>query len=145
SLDETAEIIAALRERFPAIEAPRREDICYATTNRQRAVKAALGEIDLLLVIGSANSSNSNRLVQVARSHDIPAHLINDEKDIEWNWLGGVESVGVTSGASAPERLVRRVVAWFREQGYDVRAGNAVLEDVRFRSPAGLRRHATHR
>src|SRR5262245_24141644 len=95
SLDETAEIIAALRERFPAIEAPRREDICYATTNRQRAVKAALGEIDLLLVIGSANSSNSNRLVEVARSHDIPAHLINDENDIEWNWLSGVESVGI--------------------------------------------------
>jgi 4-hydroxy-3-methylbut-2-enyl diphosphate reductase len=96
-------VVAVLRRRFPLIEAPAREDICYATTNRQRAVKAILGEIDFLLVIGSRNSSNSNRLVEVARSRDVPAHLIDDESEIDEAWLAGVQSVGITAGASAPE------------------------------------------
>ena len=143
SVDETAGIIDVLRRRFPAIEAPKQEDICYATTNRQRAVKAILAEIDLLLVIGSRNSSNSNRLVEVARSRGVAAYLIDDESEIEAAWLAGVESVGITSGASAPESLVRRVVAWFREFGVDeIRSHNAALENVSFRLPAEVRRHA---
>ncbi len=143
SVDETDMIIEVLRRRFPAIEAPKREDICYATTNRQRAVKAILGEIDLLLVIGSRNSSNSNRLVDVARSRGVAAQLIDDETDIDDTWLAGVESVGITSGASAPEVLVRRVVSWFRERGVEeIRAHNAVAENVNYRLPAELQRQA---
>jgi 4-hydroxy-3-methylbut-2-en-1-yl diphosphate reductase len=143
SVEETAGIIEVLRRRFPAIEAPKREDICYATTNRQRAVKTMLGEIDLLLVIGSRNSANSNRLVDVARSHGVAAYLIDDESDIENTWLAGVESVGITSGASAPESLVLRVVSWFRERGVEeIRPHNAALENVNFRLPPELRRQA---
>ena len=110
SVDETAEIIGALRRRFPAIVGPKKEDICYATSNRQWAVKDMLAEIDLLLVIGSRNSSNSNRLVDVARASDVPSHLIDDETEIDERWLDGVRTVGITSGASAPERLVERVL-----------------------------------
>jgi 4-hydroxy-3-methylbut-2-en-1-yl diphosphate reductase len=143
SLDETDEIVEVLRARFPGIESPKREDICYATTNRQRAVKAMLGEIDLLLVIGSANSSNSNRLVDVARSRGVAAYLIDDESEIEDGWLADVESVGITAGASAPEALVRRVVLWFRERGVgELHTRTAVSEDVSFRLPAELQRQA---
>jgi 4-hydroxy-3-methylbut-2-en-1-yl diphosphate reductase len=143
SLDDTAAVIEVLRRRFPAIEAPAREDICYATTNRQRAVKAILAEIDLLLVIGSRNSSNSNRLVEVARSRGVPAYLIDDESEIDESWLAGIESVGVTAGASAPEPLVSRVVSWFRQRGVDeIRTQNADPETVTFRGPAELR--STH-
>ncbi|MGH3115737.1 MAG: 4-hydroxy-3-methylbut-2-enyl diphosphate reductase [Gaiellales bacterium] len=139
SVDETAEIVDVLRRRFPAIEAPRKEDICYATTNRQGAVKELLGDVDLVLVIGSRNSSNSNRLVEVARVGGVPAHLVDDETEIEEAWLEGVEAVGITSGASAPETLVGRVVTWFRERGVeDVRDGNEP-EDVSFRLPAEVR------
>ena len=106
SVDETAEIITALRARFPEIHAPKREDICYATSNRQWAVKEMLSEIDLLLVIGSRNSSNSNRLVEVARAGGVASHLIDDESEIDEAWMDGVDVVGVTSGASAPEKLV---------------------------------------
>jgi 4-hydroxy-3-methylbut-2-en-1-yl diphosphate reductase len=141
SLDDTAAVVEVLRRRFPTIEAPRREDICYATTNRQQAVKAILGEIDLLLVIGSPNSSNSNRLVEVARSRDIPAHLIDDESEIDETWLSGVASVGVTAGASAPESLVDRVVSWFRGRGVDeIDTQDADAETVSFRGPVELRR-----
>jgi 4-hydroxy-3-methylbut-2-enyl diphosphate reductase len=140
SLDDTAAVVEVLRRRFPAIEAPRREDICYATTNRQRAVKEILGEIDLLLVIGSHNSSNSKRLVEVARSRDIPAHLIDDESQIDETWLSGVACVGVTAGASAPESLVDRVVSWFRERGLDeIVMQEAEVESVSFREPVELR------
>src|SRR4051812_23764414 len=117
SVDETGEIIAALRRRFPDIHAPKKEDICYATSNRQWAVKEMLSEIDLLLVIGSRNSSNSNRLVEVARANGVAAHLIDDESEIHEAWLDGAEVVGVTSGASAPEKLVDRVCDWFRARG----------------------------
>ena len=114
SVDDTDEIVRVLRRRFPAVEAPKKDDICYATTNRQRAVKRILAAVDLLLVIGSRNSSNSNRLVDVARAGGVDAYLIDDESEIDEAWLDGVESVGLTSGASAPESLVRRVVGWFR-------------------------------
>jgi 4-hydroxy-3-methylbut-2-enyl diphosphate reductase len=140
SVDETAEIVATLRRRFPAIEGPKEGDICYATTNRQRAVKELAGEVDLLLVIGSGNSSNSNRLVETARAAGIEAHLIEDESSIDERWLAGAQTVGLTSGASAPERLVTRVCLWFRERGvHDIRAAGAVVENVFFRLPVEVR------
>ena len=141
SVDETREIVDALRERFPAIEGPKKEDICYATSNRQWAVKALLAEVDLLLVIGSRNSSNSKRLVEVARTAGVAAHLIDDAGEIDPEWLDGVETVGVTSGASAPERLVGAVCDWFRERGVeDVSEHRSVYEDVVFKLPVELRR-----
>jgi 4-hydroxy-3-methylbut-2-enyl diphosphate reductase len=144
SVDETAEIIDVLRRRFPALRAPHREDICYATSNRQWAVKELLAEVGLLLVIGSRNSSNSNRLVEVARAAGVRSHLIDDESEIDERWLEGVEAVGVTSGASAPERLVERVCDWFRARGVAQIAPFAtVYEDVVFRLPVELRRAAT--
>jgi 4-hydroxy-3-methylbut-2-enyl diphosphate reductase len=143
SVDETAEIIEVLRRRFPGIRAPQREDICYATSNRQWAVKELLPNVDLMLVIGSRNSSNSNRLVEVARAAGVEAHLIDDETEIDERWLEDVDAVGVTSGASAPERLVERVCAWFRARGVDdIRPFAGVHEDVVFRLPVELRRPA---
>jgi 4-hydroxy-3-methylbut-2-enyl diphosphate reductase len=141
SVDETAEIVSTLKRRFPNIRAPQREDICYATSNRQWAVKEMLGEVDLLLVIGSRNSSNSNRLVEVARTAGVVAYLIDDESQIEDSWLDHVETVGLTSGASAPERLVQRVCDWFRARGVtDIAPHATVYEDVVFRLPVELRR-----
>jgi 4-hydroxy-3-methylbut-2-enyl diphosphate reductase len=141
SVDETGEIIQAIRRRFPEVHAPKKEDICYATSNRQWAVKDLLGEVDLLLVIGSRNSSNSNRLVDVARAADVAAYLIDDETDIDEAWLDGVETVGITSGASAPEKLVDRVCDWFRARGVEeISAHRMVDEDVEFRLPVELRR-----
>jgi 4-hydroxy-3-methylbut-2-enyl diphosphate reductase len=141
SVDETAAIIGVLRRRFPEIRAPKKEDICYATSNRQWAVKEMLAEIDLLLVIGSRNSSNSNRLVEVARAGGVEARLIDDETDIDEAWLDGVETVGVTSGASAPEKLVGRVCDWFRARGVtDVSDFRSAHEDVVFKLPVELRR-----
>jgi 4-hydroxy-3-methylbut-2-enyl diphosphate reductase len=141
SVDETGEIIAVLRRRFPDIRAPKKEDICYATSNRQWAVKEMLDEIDLLLVIGSRNSSNSNRLVDVARAAGVEAHLIDDETEIDETWLDGGRTVGVTSGASAPERLVNRVCDWFRARGVDrIEPFRLADEDVTFRLPVELRR-----
>jgi 4-hydroxy-3-methylbut-2-en-1-yl diphosphate reductase len=141
SVDETAAIIGVLRRRFPDIRAPKKEDICYATSNRQWAVKEMLAQIDLLLVIGSRNSSNSNRLVEVARAGGVDARLIDDETDIDEAWLEGVETVGVTSGASAPEKLVARVCAWFRARGVtDVSDFRSAHEDVVFKLPVELRR-----
>jgi 4-hydroxy-3-methylbut-2-en-1-yl diphosphate reductase len=144
SVDETAEIIDVLKRRFPNIRGPQREDICYATSNRQWAVKELLDEVDLLLVIGSRNSSNSNRLVEVARGAGVPSHLIDDETEIDERWLDGIDTVGVTSGASAPERLVERVCDWFRARGVrDIRPFASVYEDVVFRLPVELRRAET--
>ena len=141
SVDETAEIITALRARFPEIHAPKREDICYATSNRQWAVKEMLSEIDLLLVIGSRNSSNSNRLVEVARAGGVASYLIDDEREIDERWMDGVGVVGVTSGASAPEKLVEGVCNWFRARGVtDIEPYRLVDEDVEFRLPVELRR-----
>jgi len=141
SVDETGEIITTLRRRFPDIVGPKKEDICYATSNRQWAVKDMLAEIDLLLVIGSRNSSNSNRLVDVARAASVPAYLIDDESEIDEAWLDGVATVGITSGASAPERLVTRACDWFRERGVErIEPYRMVEEDVTFRLPVELRR-----
>jgi 4-hydroxy-3-methylbut-2-enyl diphosphate reductase len=141
SVDETAEIVAALQRRFPAIEGPAASDICYATTNRQRAVKELAEEVDHLLVIGSHNSSNSNRLVETGRAAGVEAHLIEDETAIDERWLEGVETIGLTSGASAPEHLVRRVCEWFRARGVEeIRAAGSAVEDVFFRLPVAVRR-----
>ncbi|HZR92235.1 MAG TPA: 4-hydroxy-3-methylbut-2-enyl diphosphate reductase [Gaiellaceae bacterium] len=144
SVDETADIVRTLRRRFPRLRGPRREDICYATTNRQTAVKELLTEVDLLLVIGSANSSNSNRLVEVARAAGVESHLIDDESGIDERWLEGCDTVGLTAGASAPERLVSRVCDWFRTRGVtDIRPFGSIVEDVFFRLPIELRRSAS--
>ncbi len=141
SVDETGEIIKVLRRRYPEIRAPRREDICYATSNRQWAVKEMLAEIDVLLVIGSRNSSNSNRLVETARASGVVAYLIDDETEIDEEWLAGAETVGITSGASAPEKLVNRVCDWFRDRGVTrIEPYRLVEEDVTFRLPIELRR-----
>jgi 4-hydroxy-3-methylbut-2-enyl diphosphate reductase len=141
SVDETLVIIAALRERFPQIVGPKRDDICYATQNRQNAVKQLAGEVDLVLVIGSRNSSNSNRLVDVTRELGVPAYLIDDETTIAPAWLEGVETVGITSGASAPEWLVERVISYFRGIGVQqVDSHELVDEDVHFSLPTALRR-----
>ncbi|MDP9303867.1 MAG: 4-hydroxy-3-methylbut-2-enyl diphosphate reductase [Actinomycetota bacterium] len=144
SVDETTEIIDVLKRRFPQIHGPQREDICYATSNRQWAVKEMLSEIELLLVIGSRNSSNSNRLVEVASLAGVHAHLIDDETEIDARWFDDVETVGLTSGASAPERLVARVCDWFRAQGVsEISSFSSVYEDVVFRLPVELRRAET--
>jgi 4-hydroxy-3-methylbut-2-enyl diphosphate reductase len=141
SIDETGDIIRTLRRRFPNIRAPRKEDICYATSNRQWAVKEMLPEIDVLLVIGSRNSSNSNRLVETARAGGVPAYLIDDEAEIDELWVADADTVGITSGASAPEKLVGRVCDWFRARGVtDIEAYRLVEEDVTFRLPVELRR-----
>src|SRR5438477_11698754 len=116
SVDETRAIINRLRERFPAIIGPRTDDICYATTNRQAAVKQLARQCDLVLVIGSRNSSNSNRLVEVAREHGADSYLIDNESQVREAWLTGKRVVGLTSGASAPEELVQRLVAYVRER-----------------------------
>jgi 4-hydroxy-3-methylbut-2-en-1-yl diphosphate reductase len=140
SVDETAAIIGRLRERFPAITGPRTDDICYATTNRQLAVKQMAEHCDLVLVIGSRNSSNSNRLVDVARAAGADAHLIDNELEVREEWLGGARVVGITSGASAPEELVQRLVGFFRARGTDdVSEFEVLREDVRFMLPKVIR------
>jgi len=140
SVDETRTLIARLREKFPNITGPRTDDICYATTNRQAAVKQMAGACDLVLVIGSQNSSNSQRLVDVARDYGAEAHLIDNETQVEEAWLEGKRVVGITSGASAPEELVQRLVAFFRERGTpDVQDFEVMREDVRFMLPKKIR------
>ncbi|MDX6637169.1 MAG: 4-hydroxy-3-methylbut-2-en-yl diphosphate reductase [Solirubrobacterales bacterium] len=140
SVDETAQIIERLRERFPAITSPKSDDICYATTNRQIAVKQLARECDLVLVIGSTNSSNSNRLVEVAREHGSASHLIDNASQVREEWLDGVETVGITSGASAPEELVAELVAFFEARGADdVSELRTVDESVRFMLPRDIR------
>jgi 4-hydroxy-3-methylbut-2-enyl diphosphate reductase len=140
SVDETRAIVAVLKRRFPALHGPKKEDICYATTNRQRAVKELVDHVQLLLVIGSANSSNSQRLVEVARAAGVAAHLIDSERELDERWLVGVETVGVTSGASAPEVLVERLCSWFRARGVeDISELAPAREDVFFRLPAEVR------
>jgi 4-hydroxy-3-methylbut-2-enyl diphosphate reductase len=140
SVDETRSVINRLRRRFPAIIGPRTDDICYATTNRQAAVKQLAAQCDLVLVIGSRNSSNSNRLVEVAREHGADSHLIDNEAEVREEWLTGKRVVGITSGASAPESLVQRLVDFFRARGTtDVQELEVVQEDVRFMLPKVIR------
>jgi 4-hydroxy-3-methylbut-2-en-1-yl diphosphate reductase len=140
SVDETNEIIDVLRERFPTIRGPGREDICYATQNRQDAVKELADQADVVLVIGSPNSSNSRRLVEVARSSGTPAHLIDDESEIDPDWMASARTVGVTSGASAPEWLVERVVDRLCAMGGNaVERVHTIDETLRFSLPAAVR------
>jgi len=140
SVDETNEIVRILRERFPEIEGPPRDDICYATQNRQDAVKVIAPRSDVVLVIGSQNSSNSNRLAELSRELGTPAYLVDDESAVETAWLQDAVVVGLTSGASAPEWLVHRMVAWLAEQGFaDVEEVTLTQEHVKFSLPAGVR------
>jgi 4-hydroxy-3-methylbut-2-enyl diphosphate reductase len=144
SVDETRAVIARLRERFPNITGPRTDDICYATTNRQLAVKQMAAECDLVLVIGSQNSSNSQRLVDVARDYGARAHLIDNEGQVEEAWLEGARVVGISSGASAPEELVTSLVAFFRARGTEhVEEFEVLREDVRFMLPKTIRQAVT--
>jgi 4-hydroxy-3-methylbut-2-en-1-yl diphosphate reductase len=140
SVDDTARIIGRLRERFPAIAGPRQEDICYATQNRQDAVRSLVGRCDLFLVVGSANSSNSNRLREIADQQGVTAHLIDDSRDLDRAWLDGCTAVGVTAGASAPESLVRAVIDQLVAWGGD--APDEILgreETIVFSLPKALR------
>jgi 4-hydroxy-3-methylbut-2-enyl diphosphate reductase len=144
SVDETRAIIGRLRERFPNITGPRTDDICYATTNRQAAVKQMAEQCDLVLVIGSRNSSNSQRLVDVARVAGAQAHLIDNESQVREEWLAGARVVGISSGASAPEELVARLVEFFRARGTrDVEEFEVLREDVRFMLPKTIRQAMT--
>lgn len=145
SVDETRGIIARLREKFPHITGPRTDDICYATTNRQAAVRQMADQCDLVLVIGSKNSSNSNRLVDVARDLGTPSYLIDNAGQIDEAWLtADTKVVGVSSGASVPEELVDNLVAFFRERGTsDVSEFEVLREDVRFMLPKQIRQAMT--
>ncbi|HEV2771356.1 MAG TPA: 4-hydroxy-3-methylbut-2-enyl diphosphate reductase [Thermoleophilaceae bacterium] len=141
SVDETSRIIGRLRERFPGIVGPRTDDICYATTNRQTAVRQLARDCDLVLVIGSRNSSNSVRLVEVARDYGAEAHLIDNAGQVQEEWLEGARVIGISSGASAPEELVSELVAFFRARGTEeVAEVDVVQEDVRFMLPKEIRR-----
>ena len=140
SVDDAADIIAALKARFPRITGPHKEDICYATTNRQKAVKAMAGEIDALLVVGAPNSSNSRRLVEVGRNAGCAyAQLVQRSSEIDWRALDGVRSIGVTAGASAPEVLVREIIERLRELGIEsVVESEGEIETTVFRMPPEL-------
>lgn len=139
SLDETSHIVKRLKERFPAIQNPPAQDICYATQNRQMAVKAVAPHCDLLLVVGSQNSSNSKRLVEVSQNAGVRAFLVDDAAGVDPLWLTNVRNVAVTAGASAPENLVQSLMAWLREQGFHATEElELVEEDVRFSLPAEL-------
>jgi 4-hydroxy-3-methylbut-2-enyl diphosphate reductase len=139
SLDETTDIVNRLRERFPYIEGPPAQDICYATENRQMAVKAVSECVDLLLVVGSQNSSNSKRLVEVGDNFGVRSYLVNDRNDVDAAWLQGIRNVGVTAGASAPEHLVQELIEFLRDLGFhEMEEIELVDEDVRFSLPAEL-------
>ncbi len=143
SVDETTAIVERLKQRFPTIAGPRTDDICYATTNRQAAVKQMAGRCDLMLVIGSRNSSNSVRLVEVARDFGTEAYLIDNAGEVQEEWLTGKRTVGVISGASAPDNLVQELLDFFRARGVrDVEELHVVREDVRFMLPKPIREAA---
>ena len=140
SVDETDQIVETLRARFPSIQGPPREDICYATQNRQDAVKEVARRADVVLVIGSKNSSNSNRLAEVSRERGSRAYLVDDETEVDERWVDGAEVVGLTSGASAPEWLVDRMLAWLAARGFDrVEEATVTEELVRFALPPQVR------
>lgn len=136
SVDDTREIIEVLHRRFPRMVTPPKEDICYATQNRQDAVKALAREVDLVLVVGSHNSENSNQLCRVARSRGVPAYLINDLREMDSRWLEAVERVGITSGASVPDRLVQEIADYFKRLGAEIANIGFVEEDVHFALPS---------
>lgn len=139
SVDDTQTIVTALKERFPAIVGPKKDDICYATQNRQDAVKAMANRIDVMIVVGSKNSSNSNRLREVAETEGIPAYLVDDAEHISPTWLIGKNVIGVTAGASAPEVLVNGVIARLKTLGaHDVALLDGVVENVTFALPKEL-------
>ena len=138
SLEDTREVISALRKKFPAIQGPPSEDICYATQNRQMSVRELARVADLILVVGAENSSNSNRLVEEALKAGSPSYLINDVNGIDPAWLDGVDTVGISSGASAPEILVDQVVKFFQEQGASVEELVTIEENVHFALPPEL-------
>ena len=138
SVDDTREIIEALKEKFPRLITPAKEDICYATQNRQDAVKQLAKEVDLVLVIGSRNSENSNQLCKVARAQGTQAFLIDDYRAIDGRWLEGVRRVGITSGASAPERLVEEAADFFRQQGAQIAHLGFIEENIHFALPSEL-------
>jgi 4-hydroxy-3-methylbut-2-enyl diphosphate reductase len=139
SLDETTDIVDRLKQRFPLVQGPPAQDICYATQNRQIAVKGISGFCDLLLVVGSQNSSNSKRLVEVARNLGVRAYLANDRSEVDTAWLAGVRNIGVTAGASAPEHLVQELMAFLGDHGFrQMEEIELVEEDVRFSLPAEL-------
>ena len=139
SVDDTRECIEALRQRFPKIVGPAKDDICYATQNRQAAVKTLAGDVDVVLVIGAANSSNANRLVEVSQGNGTRAYLINDLRDIKPEWLDGVRRIGITAGASTPEVLVTEAMEALRKSAaVSVREVQVVEEDVRFGLPSEL-------
>jgi 4-hydroxy-3-methylbut-2-enyl diphosphate reductase len=139
SLDETRDLVNRLKERFPHLQGPPAQDICYATENRQMAVKAISEAIDLLLVVGSENSSNSKRLVEVGDNFGVRSHLVNDCSDVNTAWFDGVRNVGVTAGASAPEHLVRELIEFLRGHGFhQMEEIELVDEDVRFSLPTEL-------
>jgi 4-hydroxy-3-methylbut-2-enyl diphosphate reductase len=139
SLDETRDIVIRLKERFPQIQGPPAQDICYATENRQMAVKAVAGFCDLLLVVGSQNSSNSKRLVEVGENSGVRSYLVNDWGDVNQQWLAGVRNVAVTAGASAPEHLVDQLIGSLRDHGFhQLEEVELVEEDVRFSLPGEL-------
>lgn len=140
SMDDTARIVTALRARFPRIKGPKKDDICYATQNRQDAVKALSREVEVMLVVGSSNSSNSNRLREVALGQGIRAYMIDGPEDIDREWLTGVQNIGLTAGASAPEQLVHRVIARLRDWGAEIRVEEVgESEAVVFPVPKELR------
>lgn len=139
SVDDTREVLDVLKQRFPRIDLPAKEDICYATQNRQDAVKQLAREVDLVLVIGSRNSENSNQLCMVARSQGTQAHLIDDYHVIEAKWLEGIRRVGITSGASVPERLVQEAAEFFQRQGAEVGQLGFTEENIHFTLPSEIR------
>ncbi len=146
SLDDTRHIIERLRQKYPGIHGPASEDICYATQNRQSAVLELSRRAEIILVVGSSNSSNSRRLVEVAQSHGIPAYLIDDIESIRPEWLDGIRIVGLTAGASAPESLVERVLGYLSEVGFpEIETVGSIREDVEFALPAELRVASTTR
>jgi 4-hydroxy-3-methylbut-2-enyl diphosphate reductase len=139
SLDETSDIMARLQERFPNIVGPKSQDICYATENRQMAVKGVAEFCEMILVVGSANSSNSKRLVEVGHNYGVQSYLVNDWSEVDLAWLDGIRNVGLTAGASAPDHLVEEIVRALRTHGYnELEEVEMVEEDVRFSLPAEL-------
>jgi 4-hydroxy-3-methylbut-2-enyl diphosphate reductase len=140
SVDDTAEIAQALKERFPQIREPKHQDICYATQNRQDAIKVLTGQVDLIIVVGSPTSSNSNRLAELSRKRGVPGYMVDDASELKDEWFSGVQRVGLTAGASAPEILVKHVIERIKALGAtSVRKMDGIEETVKFPLPKGLK------